>query len=155
MILSGPAFEPGRHGGHKKIIGSDPIGSHYSVWYLDVGQDGRTSDPEAGMQSLREIFPDGKASSENFVLFSTSGVHGCYTTIEEIEASLLKHGDTWDPDMANGDETYVLPSLTVLVVQPRIVCLRCGNVRVRTADIPYLKELRASSLAAVATIGVD
>ena len=88
-----------------------------------------------GMAALREIFPDGQANPLNFVLFSTSGVHGCYSTIEDVE----------------DDE---LPSVTFLVVQPRVVCLRFGNVSPAGAeDIAFLKQLRRSSTEVVSRIG--
>ena len=45
--------------------------------------------------------------------------------------------------------------VTFLVIQPRIVCMRYGCAEPRTADdIAFLKKLRASSLQALATIGV-
>lgn len=148
IILSGPMAEPPSHDGHHKIFPSEGRGgAHYSVWHLDAGDMGK-GDPEVGMRSLRQLFPDGKATENNFVLFSTSGVHGSYTTLEEIESGLAIYGDDFDPGDYEPDDWHG-NTLTVLVVQPRIVCLRCGNIRVREADIPYLKALRASSLAAI------
>lgn len=125
----------------------------YSVLHLDAGLLGR-ADPEVGMEFLRRMFPSGDASYLQFALFSTGGIHGTYVTIEEIEESLTKYGD--EANFLGDDERpdgWVLPELTVLVVQPRRVCLRCGQVRVRLADVPWLKKLRASSHAAVASIG--
>ena len=90
----------------------------------------------------------------NFVLFSTSGVHGMYTTIEEIEASILKYPDGPDPDGPDPDaDDYHFPEVTVLIVQPRLVCLRYGCIPVTLADIPYLKRLRESSWCTVQKIG--
>jgi hypothetical protein len=143
-------FEPPRHGGMEKVVSSKDSGAHYSVWHLD-SNNGKT-DSEIGMDSLRRWFPAGEANDMNFVLFSTSGIHGTYTTIEDIESGLLKYGDDFEPE-DDWPEDWHGKDLTALIVQPRIVCLRCGNVRVRLVDIPYLKKLRASSLAAVATIG--
>lgn len=150
MITGGPMFEPARHSGMEKVVSNSGSGAHYSVWHLDSNR-GRP-DPDIGMESLKRLFPDGTANDLNFVLFSTSGVHGCYTTIEQIEAGLERYGDDFDP----GDDwpaDWSGDTLTVLVVQPRIVCLRCGNVRVRKADIAWLKGLRASSQDAVMLIG--
>lgn len=88
-----------------------------------------------GMAALRQMFPDGKADDLNFCLFSTSGVHGTYCTIEDAEAGEVR------------DVTFV-------VVQPRIVGIRYGNCEPRTPeDFAFLKALRASSREAVATIG--
>lgn len=88
-----------------------------------------------GMAALRELFPSGDADDLNFVLFSTSGVHGTYCTIEAAEA---------DPAIG----------VAFLVVHPRIVGLRYGNCEPKTnEDFAFLKRLRASSLGAVSTIG--
>lgn len=89
-----------------------------------------------GMEALRTMFPDGEANDLNFVLFSTSGVHGSYATLEEVEE---------EPDLG----------LTFLIVQPRIVGVRYGNCEPKTPeDFAFLRKLRASSWRAVATIGV-
>ncbi len=37
------------------------------------------------LADLKGMFPDAKANEMNFVLFSTSGVHGSYATIEQVE----------------------------------------------------------------------
>jgi hypothetical protein len=101
---------------------------YYSVHRLIGGRG-------AAMAALRELFPEGEANELNFVLFSTSGVHGTYCTIEACEA-----GDTKD--------------VTFLVIQPRIVALRYGNVEPLTPDdFTFLKKLRASSIKAVLTYG--
>lgn len=87
-----------------------------------------------GMEALRALFPEGKADDLNFVLFSTSGVHGTYCTIEAAEAEGL--------------------DVTFLVVQPRIVGVRYGNCEPKTPeDFAFLKRLRASSYEAVQSIG--
>lgn len=105
----------------------------------------------SSIEDLKRLFPDGEANDLNFVLFSTSGVHGSYVTIEDIEASLEKYG----PDLPEGDtpDDWVNNDLTVVVVQPRICCLRYGNVAVTLNDMEYLKRLRSTSWRAVQTIG--
>lgn len=91
---------------------------------------------EKGMQCLRDFFPDGVADYMNFVLFSTSGVHGTYLTIEEVEKS--------DEDKA----------VTFLVIQPRTVYMTYGNcVPESDDDFKFLRKLRASSKRAIAGIG--
>lgn len=87
------------------------------------------------LADLQAYFPEPKADEMNFCLFSTSGVHGSYCTIEDVEA---------DPE---------LEDVTVLVVQPRRVMLAYGNVPVTPESAPYLKALRESSRAVVQRIG--
>lgn len=91
---------------------------------------------EVAMQTLRQIFPEGKADHMNFVLFSTSGVHGTYMTIEDAEVS---------------DD----PEITFLVIQPRVVFTMYGTVKpTRPEDFAFLKQLRATSHAVLAEIGL-
>lgn len=126
---------------------AERTGGHYNIWCISGG----------GVGGLREMFPDGQANELNFVLFSTSGVHGSYTTIEEIESSLRAYGS--DPEFLTDEseagvpDDYVPPSLTVTVYHPRIIGVGYGNVDVTLDDIEFLKRLRASSWAAVGRIG--
>lgn len=85
---------------------------------------------ETGMAVLKSIFPDGEANDLNFCLFSTSGTHGSYLSIEDVAASLRSE----EPK-----------ELTVLVIQPRTVRMLYGSIAVQTDDIPYLIRLRESS----------
>ncbi len=93
-----------------------------------------------GMAALRELFPNGQADDLNAVLFSTSGIHGSYCTIEDVE-----RGGEGAPS-----------NVTFVVIQPRIVCMRYGNVEPRTPeDFAFLKRLRETSAQALAGIGSD
>lgn len=83
-----------------------------------------------GMDALRELFPDGEANDLNFVMFSTSGTHGSYSTIEEVAASL----ETDEPE-----------KLTVLVIQPRVVRMLYSSIEITADDVPFLLKLRESS----------
>jgi hypothetical protein len=108
--------------------------AHYSVMGLINHND--------GMKALRLMFPDGEADSMNVVLFSTSGVHGTYNTIEEAEACVL-HGDK-----EQGED------VTFVIIHPRMVALRYGNCEPQTReDFAFLKKLRASSHAVLTKIG--
>lgn len=103
-------------------------GEHYSVL--------RVRDPSEGMAALRLMFPDGVADDLNMVVFSTSGVHGSFHTIEEIEAGECK-------------------KLTFLIIQPRMVTLRYGTCIPETPeDFAWLKRLRETSHAQLAQLGV-
>lgn len=148
-VLSGPMFEPRARAGMVSILGKE--GAHYNIFAIDSAGGWRaTTDPELGMATLKSMFPRGdEVNEENFVLFSTSGIHGNYATIEEIAAALRKYGDDGPP----GEADDWFNQLTVLIVQPRIVCLRYGVVRVREADISWLLLLRASSWNAAGQIG--
>lgn len=87
------------------------------------------------METLRRWFPDGCADDLNFVLFSTSGVHGTYRTIEEAE-----RGD-------KGSE------ITFLVIRPRVVQTFWGVCLPQTPeDFAFLRQLRASSKQVLATL---
>ena len=61
----------------------NPDSVHYSVLRLSGG--------EGGMGALRAMFPNAVATEMNFVLFSTSGVHGSYELIEDAE-KVLREG---------------------------------------------------------------
>lgn len=124
-------FEPAESGVFKSSFGKS--GAHYNIYGVR---------DENGMTALRQMFPEGKADELNFCLFSTSGVHGMYNTIEEAEEHLKKPSE----------ETS--GSVTFLIVHPRIVCLRYGNCEPQnTDDIAFLKKLRASSWRATKKIG--
>lgn len=117
-----------------------PDSGHYSIMR-------KTTDVD-GMDALREMFPDAEANSLNLVLFSTSGVHGTYNTIEEAERSLA--GDVDEDGESLCDE------VTFVIVHPRLVSMRYGVLNPKDqADIDYLKKLRASSHKAAAGIGFD
>lgn len=129
MGLSGPLFEPAKQDDMESIHGKR--GGHYNTFHVPYG---------SGMEVLREWFPEGEANDMNLVVFSTSGVHGTYQTLEDAEG-----------DLAKGEEAEV----TFTIYQPRLVTLRYGVIAVTLADIPFLKKLRASSRAEFCTIGGD
>jgi hypothetical protein len=94
----------------------------------------RLAKPDSGLDALREMFPEAKADSLNFVLFSTSGVHGTYNTIEEAEEFL------------NGKNNEGTANITFVIVHPRLVSMRYGTCDPENQqDIDYLKALRKSS----------
>lgn len=139
MELSGPMFEQ-----DSKLFKSvnSKIGSHYNIYSVTHGME---------MEALKLIFPDGEANDLNFILFSTSGVHGNYSTIEEIEECLKKYGDDYEP---KDDDDYSV-HLTGLIIQPRLVCMRYfGEMRVKLKDISFLKKLRDSSFKQILNIGI-
>ena len=111
-----------------------PDSAHYSVM--------RLTEPKTGMEALRGMFPDAKANELNFVLFSTSGVHGTYNTIENAETFLL------------GESEDGFAEVTFVIVHPRLVAMRYGVCNPETQDdIDYLKALRESSWTVARAIG--
>jgi len=84
------------------------------------------------------MLPDG-ADDLNWCFFGTSGVHGDNRGID----LLFSHDDA--DSRENPDVDY----LTILVVQPRTVCLFYGKVAVRKTDLPWLRELAAETKAGV------
>ena len=106
-------------------------GGHYRVH-------GLCNPVHDGMAALREMFPDAKADEMNFVLFSTSGEHGTYQTIEEEEIA---------PENEKCGITFV-------IVQPRRVATFYGVCEPNSKeDYEFLKSLRQSSWDAVLIIG--
>jgi len=84
-----------------------------------------------GIDHLKRIFPNGEANDLNWCLLSTSGVHGLYTTLDDLEATM--------------EDREVL-TITVLVVMPRIVSMLWGHIEITKDDLPYLRKLVSSSL---------
>lgn len=146
MECSGPMFEPAKHGYweslHKKS------GGHYNTFGLAV--DGMTRD-DLGMDALRELFPEGTADEMNVCLFSTSGVHGTYATIEEEENPDAENLEWWEE--GHPGEPY-RASVTFLILHPRTVTTRHGNCHPKTPeDFAFLKKLRQSSWDVLQQIG--
>ncbi len=126
--------------------GYERPGAHYNIWNISSG----------GVSGLRHMFPEAEADEMNFVLFSTSGVHGTYTTIEKIEDSLIKYGENPTFLEKEDDEypdDYYGNALTVTVYHPRIIGIGYGNVEVKLEDISFLKKLRESSWDVIRKIG--
>ena len=80
----------------------------------------------------------------NFVLFGTSGIHGHYTKPADIEEKLKAQ------DFTNEDGEPCDHEITFLIVHPRMVTLRYGNIIVKTIEeLEVLKDLEAKSKAVV------
>lgn len=90
------------------------------------------------MAALREMFDDAETNELNFAIFSTSGVHGTYNTIEEAEKFL------------KGEDAEGHNEITFLVVHPRLVSLRYSVCNPENQDdIYFLKKLRENSRKSV------
>lgn len=143
--LSGPMFEKADDGMFKSVFGKE--GGHYNNFYIHTGRE---------MEVLRCFFPDGEANEMNFVLFSTSGVHGSYTTIEEVWPRKNPEADAAyarGEKPSDGDE-WQADEVTFIIIQPRLCTVRHGNVKVTSDDdADFLRKLRQSSWDVVQEIG--
>lgn len=118
-------FEPAEWGVWKSV--HNQRGGHYNTF---------SCKDENGIQGLREFFPKGTADEFNLCVFSTSGIHGMYTTIEECEAR--------EKDEETGE--VIFTAVTFCIIQPRICTIRYGNCIPETPDdFVFLKKLRQSS----------
>jgi hypothetical protein len=142
MIVSGPMFQPSRDEFRESCSGND--GGHYNVF--------RMRSEALGLRFLRRLFPRGEADDLDFVLFSTSGVHGSYATLEEVLCGVTKYPFGFGPD-DEWPEDYHGDTITFLLVEPRIVSMTYGNAKIQPEDGPFLFKLRESSWAAVRRIG--
>lgn len=144
VTLGGPMFLPAQDEFRSSVFGKS--GGHYNTF--------ASRDPDKALRMLREWFSKKGAMNEmNFILFSTSGIHGMYTTIEECERSIRKYGPV-PPEVDDDSDDYHPREVTFLLVQPRIVSMTYGNATCRTLDdVKFLKRLRAASWKAMQKIG--
>lgn len=133
--LSGPLFWPSKEDIRESIF--KKVGGHYNIFRFKN---------EMRSGELLDWVGDSKPDEMNFWLFSTSGVHGTYIELEKIEIA-------WGITDSENEE-YVGRSVTLLLIQPRIVSMTYGSVEIESlAHLNRLKELRSLSLNAVQKIG--
>ena len=93
------------------------------------------------MDILRDFEPD----DINWVFLSTSGVHGSYISLDDIEQRIS--GEATSEDMQDGEE------VTVLIVLPRMVVTCYGNAIIRTReDIALLRRLVEKTFIGIAEL---
>lgn len=81
-----------------------------------------------------EAGSSGKPDQLNWLFLSTSGVHGSYVTLDDLEKEWGK---------AEHQE------ITMILVCPRIVHMKWGTLSIKREHIPLLREWVAASLEAV------
>jgi hypothetical protein len=114
-------------------------GGHYNHYAVHT---------DKAMQMFREYFPEGMCDDMNLVFFSTSGVHGTYNTIEEVEETIR----AGFPEST--DDKYYPDELTFVYLRPRLCTIYYGLVKPQTMeDIYLLKSLRETSWESAVTIG--
>lgn len=143
--FGGPMFMPSQDEYRRSSF--NKMGAHYNIY--------GTLSPDNALKMLRDWFAQPKQINEmNFIVFSTSGVHGMCTTIEEVEKDIRKFGPVPPEPKDDDDDTYHPREVTFLLIQPRIVGMTYGNAACKTLDdVKFLKQLRARSWKAVQKIG--
>lgn len=98
---------------------------HYKVQQLE------------SLDHLKEIFKNG-ADELNWLVASTSGIHGGYTKLDDIE-------QTWELDPE--DEKSNGKHITLLVIQPRLCVLKYGEIQIHDKeDIKWLRGIISQSI---------
>ena len=114
---------------HKRRAKECDHGAHYTIYGF------------SSIDDLKRIFPEGKANDLNWFVASTSGVHGTYSTLDEIEKSIHT------PVSEQKEDEYYPTELTCLIIMPRLVCLTYGCIEItKQEEIDYLRTLISSSL---------
>lgn len=106
-----------------RLIAGRSGGAHYTIWRLD------------SIDDVREHFPDGTDYQLNWLFVGTSGVHGSYASLDDVEDQIRAPRDT--PE----DEDADPPMVTLLIVQPRLVKTTYGTVPVTLEDIAWLRTV--------------
>lgn len=104
-MLSGPMFEKSESELDKSVHKKE--GAHYNIFCL--------KNDENGMEYIKLFFPEGECDEMNLIFFSTSGIHGSYVTIEDIEKSLEKYGyESLKCEKSSEEDDYFDPFLKKL-----------------------------------------
>ncbi|HVQ45157.1 MAG TPA: hypothetical protein VMT30_09485 [Candidatus Saccharimonadia bacterium] len=109
---------------------------HYSIGQVTSIEDLHTS-----------FGVDPRPNTLNYVLGSTSGVHGSYASLDDIEACFERTCDCEGGDHEYDEEGRA--DFTVLLVRPRLVHLSYGHIEITRGDIPYLRLLITRSMEAI------
>ena len=93
---------------------------------------------------LKAHFQNNKANPMNLLMGSTSGIHGSYTTLNEL-ADEETFSKEYEFDRSH-DEAF-----TIIIIQPRVVRLTYGTIGIRNdEDIEYLRNLISQSVQIIA-----
>ncbi len=145
LLIGGAMAQRREDSTRKSVHGKD--GGHYNTFSCKPGEE---------MRLLKDIFPNGQANELSFVLFSTSGVHGTYSTIEaQWDQRDERQKEIDEDEYLELDEKYQhSPEVTFLIIQPRLCTTTHGNVKITCQeDADYLKKLRQTSWEVVKEIG--
>lgn len=116
---------------------------------------------EQAWESIRGIFKKEEDFNRmNFVMFSTSGVHGTYGTLEDaqrrIDGKPCAGCSAQSRCFTNECQEDRNMDITFIIMQPRLVRTLFGNLTVQTQEeVDFLKWCRENSWKAMLTIGID
>lgn len=96
------------------------------------------------MRDVKESFPLNRADHLNWLFCGSSGIHGTYRTLDEIEEII--RGDNPETSALDNGKYYA----TVLVVHPRLCVLKYGEIQVGLPDVALLRRLVATTIDEVA-----
>ncbi len=95
------------------------------------------------LEPLKRIFHDKCDYTLNWLFLSTSGIHGSYIDLDQIESA-------WDITDEEA-ESYVGRHVTVLAVLPRMVTTLYGHVELESlAEVAWLRSVVEKTMAGVA-----
>lgn len=90
--------------------------------------------------------------SLNWLFLSTSGVHGTYTDLDDIEASdafrAAKDGNTHESNSSSDSTTFII---TAVIFRPRQCATVYGNARFHFDEIPWLRRTVTRTLLGIRT----
>ena len=87
------------------------------------------------MDIIRSVFGHELDYEMNWLILSTSGVHGTYTSLDNLESDPSQ----WDED------GYAM--ITAMIFQPRIIrVIFNGDLKITRDDIPYMREVCKKTL---------
>ncbi len=107
---------------------------HYKVNPFD--EDHTISSPPTEMDKIRESFTDDTPFELNWLFLGTSGIHSWYGTLDDCEEKLKHVGE-----INEYQELVEAPTITLLIIHPRVCCIQYGNIVIRTQeDIDFLRK---------------
>lgn len=112
------------------------------------------------IQEVHDIFTEDVMYRLNWCFLSTSGIHGTYTTLQEIEDYLNKKEEldiTCNKDCNNCKmkDFDCSEYITILVVHPRTVTLKYGEMKITKEDIPKLRKYLINTIKKINDIYSD
>jgi len=113
---------------------------HYKICKIS---DAAVDEHRSPIDFVLDFFTETMDYTLNWLFLSTSGVHGTYTNLDEIEAS-WDEKLTGDPDE---DDDIVGHDVTVLILCPRLVVCYYGDIKIENkSQIGALRNIVSKSL---------